>query len=296
MISVRPNCIVRANEVTEIVRPRDLCADGVSWRVRPLGDVTGLTRMGVKIRAIEPGMAGTHLHFHSVEEEWAYVLSGRGKLEIGPVSLPVRAGSFAGFRPGPCPHHFIAEGDEPLVLLEGGERRPDEDCCTYPSLGVRSRSGEDERIDPALLPAFEGSERQLVHVDEVEECARPHPLAPDAIRHQRGIDEAAGMQRQACAQVRISTGVESTTFHTHERTDEWVYLLSGEAEVRLGNEWHEVGAGDFIAHPAKGPAHVMRARSNLTYLMGGEHVSDDVVFYPELGMRLTSAGFEKLPK
>ena len=85
-------------------------------------------------------------------------------------------------------------------------------------------------------------------------------------------------------------------------TDEWVYLLSGEAEVRLqtdsdaqlSSEWHRIGAGDFIGHPANGPAHVMRAISEITYLMGGQCLSEDVVTYPELGMRLSSAGFEKI--
>ena len=75
--------------------------------------------------------------------------------------------------------------------------------------------GEDEDIDRAALPAFEGETSQLVHLDDVEERVRPHPLTPDAIRFQRGIDEAAGLQRQACAWVRLESGVESTTFHTH---------------------------------------------------------------------------------
>ncbi len=288
----RPSCIVTAQSVVALDRPPS--DDGIGWRVRPLSDVAGLTQMGVKTREIQPGLAGTHLHFHDVEEEWAYVLSGQGRVRIGPLTLPVRAGHFAAFPPGPRPHHFIAEGDEPLVLLERGERRRDEDFCTYPELGVRSRNGEDEEIDVAALPEFVGEVGQVVHLDDVEECTMPHPLSPEAIRYQRGIDEVTGLERQACAWVRLEGGVESTTFHTHESTDEWVYLLSGEAEVRLGSEWYGVSAGDFIAHPAKGPAHVMRAVSDLTYLMGGEHIANDVVIYPELGKRLTSAGFEDL--
>ena len=290
----RPSCIVNARELAAVDRPRPSAADGVAWRVRPLSDAAGLTGMGVKIREVEPGMAGTHLHFHDVEEEWTFVLSGQGHVRIGPLTLPVRAGNFVAFPPGPGPHHFLAKGDEALVLLEGGERRRAEDFCTYPDLGIRCRMGEDEEIDPAALPAFEGEARQVVHLDDVEERARPHPLAADAVRHQRGIGEAAGLQRQACAWVRLEDGVESTTFHTHESTDEWVYLLSGEAELRLGSERHRVSAGDFIGHPAQGPAHVMRAVSGVTYLMGGECSSDDVVTYPELGKRLTSAGFEEI--
>jgi uncharacterized cupin superfamily protein len=287
---------VSAREVTATARPSQAVSDGVGWRVRRLSDAAGLTQMGVAIREIQPGLAGTHLHFHDVEEEWSYVLSGHGRVRIGPLTLPVRAGNLVAFPPGPRPHHFLAEGDQPLVLIEGGERRTKADCRTYPELGVRVRNDEEESIDRAALPAFEGEVSQVVHLCDVKEQTRPHPLTPTAIRHQRGIDQAAGLQRQACAWVRLDHGVESTTYHTHERTDEWVFLLAGRAEVRLGEQWYPVAAGDFIAHPAGGPAHVMRAQSDLTYLMGGEHLPDDVVTYPELGMQLTAAGFERIKR
>ncbi len=290
----RPRCIVNARELAPLLRPRSEIVDGVGWRIRKLSDAAGLTRMAVAMREIEPGMAGTHLHYHDVEEEWAYVLSGRGRVRIEPLSLAVRSGDFVAFPEGPRPHHFIAEGDEPLVLLEGGERRPTEDCRTYPELGIRVRNGTDEPLDATTLPAFEGEARQIVHLGRVEERARPHPLSPEAIRHQRSLDEAVGLKRQAFTWVRLEPEIESTTFHHHENTDEWIFLLSGSAEARIGDERHLVTAGDFIAHPAKGLPHVMRALSDVTYLMGGEHIANDVVIYPELEMQLTSAGFEKI--
>ncbi len=290
----RPDCIVNSATASRLERPRERCGDGVDWCLVPLSDVAGLTQMGVKIREVPPGRAGTHFHYHDVEEEWAYVLSGSGRLRIGPLTMPVRAGSFAAFPPGPRPHHFQAEGDAPLVLLEGGERRREQDTCTYPDLGLRFMNGQDEAIASGSLPAFGGDARQLVHRDDLEEVRRPHPLTPAAIRFQRGFDAHGGLQRQAIALVRIEPGVESTTFHTHDRTDEWVYLLAGEAELRLGHDTHVVRVGDFIAHPAAGPAHGMRAVSETTYLMGGESLPSDVVTYPELGMQLTSNGFEKI--
>src|SRR5262249_24775035 len=121
----RPACVVHAWDVEGERRPRYTTWPGVGAVVRRLGDAVGLTHMGVQLRTIDPGMAGTNRHFHVVEEEWVYVLSGCGMVRIGPHRLPVRAGSFVGFPPGPRPHHFLAAGDEPLVLLEGGERRPD---------------------------------------------------------------------------------------------------------------------------------------------------------------------------
>jgi uncharacterized cupin superfamily protein len=47
------------------------------------------------------------------------------------------AGDFAAFPPGPRQHHFLADGDAPLVLLAGGERR---------SHGLRPVHGRFERL------------------------------------------------------------------------------------------------------------------------------------------------------
>ena len=290
----RTPAIVAASDLPALDYRTDEGPLPVACRFRALSDAAGLSQMGVKIREIEPGHAGTHLHYHDTEEEWAYVLSGKGRLVLQPHEVVVRAGHFAAFPPGPAPHHFIAEGDQPLVLIEGGERRRDEDWCVYPALGVRSRNGADDPIDVAELPTASGRLEQVVHLDDLAERSRPHPLAPDAIRHQRPLAEGRGLSRQACAFVRLEAGGESTVYHTHDRTDEWVYVLSGELDARIGGDSHRVRAGDFIGHPAGGPAHVMRAHSEATYLMGGQSLPGDVVTYPERDMILGPNGFEKL--
>jgi uncharacterized cupin superfamily protein len=82
----------------------------------------------------------------------------------------------------------------------------------------------------------------------------------------------------------VAAGDFSTAFHTHDRTDEWVYLLSGKAHVRVGDAHFDAGARDFLAHPAGGPAHSMQATTDLEYLMGGMIDPDDVVLYPDAGV------------
>jgi uncharacterized cupin superfamily protein len=91
--------------------------------------------------------------------------------------------------------------------------------------------------------------------------------------------------RQAVRWTRVAVGDRSTAYHTHDRTDEWVYILEGRAHVRSGEDHFEVSAGNFVGHPAGGPAHVMEPISELTYLMGGQIDPDDVVIYPEAGVQ-----------
>src|SRR5690242_7231153 len=124
----RPSCVVNIWDLPGEKRPRFTSTPGVAAVVRTVSDAVALMLMGASIRVVEPGFAGTNRHFHSFEEEWAYVLAGQGIVRLGPLRIPVRPGHFLGFPPGPSPHHSLA-GRETLVLLEGGDRRPDEDKC-----------------------------------------------------------------------------------------------------------------------------------------------------------------------
>ena len=282
--AARPSCVVDIDGLPGESRPRFTKTPGVAATVRQPSAATGLTAMGVHVRSVEPGLAGTNRHFHTVEEEWSYVLAGRGVLRIGPLRIAVRPGCFAGFPPGPRPHHFIAEGDEPLVFLEGGERRPDEDGCWYPDVRLCSRGRKP--VEPYEEPPPEqGDESQVLHVDDLAIQAFQHDVDSRARRDMRVLHRPTGLERQAVYWARVASGMRSTAFHTHERTDEWVYVLAGRAVVRVGNERFEVGPRDFIGHPAGSAPHVMEAIEELTYLMGGQIDRDDIVIYPDAGLR-----------
>ena len=280
---IRPSCVVDIRELPEERRPRYSTTRGVAALVRQPSAATGLTQMGVHVRAIEPGFAGTNRHFHSVEEEWAYVLRGYGSVRIGPLSVPVRPGHFVGFPNGPRPHHFIAEGDEPLVLLEGGERRPAEDACWYPDARVMSRGRV--AVEPyEEPPPEEGDARQVLHVEDAPSIVRQHDVDARARREIRFLDVPTGLRRQAVQWARVDPGRLSTAFHTHDRTDEWIFVLSGRGIAHVGRDRFEIGPNDFLGHPAGSAPHLLEAVDELTYLVGGQVDEDDVVRYPNAGL------------
>ncbi len=289
----RPHCVVHVWSLPAEKRPRWTHGEGVGAMVRTVGAPTGLTRMGVNLREIQPGFFGTNRHWHVVEEEWVYVLSGRGEVRIGPVHAPVRAGSFVGLPAGPRPHHFLAQGDAPLVILEGGERRP-EDYGFYPD--ARRRFGGGKIVDwPEPLPPEEGDARQVVHTGDIEPHDFRHEVDPLAARVMRRLDRGMGLSRQTVVWTRVESGARSTAFHTHDRTDEWVFILEGGAHVRVGDSRFDVGPGDFVGHPAGGPAHAMEPFEPLVYLMGGQVDADDVVIYPDAGQRRVRGRLEPIP-
>jgi uncharacterized cupin superfamily protein len=288
-MSNRPPCVVNVWDLCGEKRPRYTSTPGVAALVRALGDATGLTQMGVAVRTVEPGFAGTNRHFHTVEEEWVYILAGRATLRLGPLRIRVRPGHFAGFPPGPRPHHLLAEGAESLVVLEGGERRPAEDGCWYPDarLMSRGRAPVEPYEEP---PPEEGDESQVLHVDDAPVRDLQHDVDPGASRRSRALHRAAGLERQAVHWARVAAGRRSTAFHTHDRTDEWVLILAGQGVARVGNERFEIGPNDFLGHPVGGDPHVMEAVDDLTYLVGGRIDATDVVRYPEAGLRRERGG------
>lgn len=86
----------------------------------------------------------------------------------------------------------------------------------------------------------------------------------------------------------VAPGDETTEAHVHEFVDEFVYILAGNASVFLDDVEHAVGAGDFIAFPARGPAHWMKntGSTDLVYLVGGDRGDHDVCDYPRLDKRV----------
>jgi uncharacterized cupin superfamily protein len=115
---------------------------------RSLGDATGLTSLGVHLVRLAPRTASTVYHFHHHDEEWVYVLSGRGVADIGDEKFEVGPGDFMGFVAGSLPHLLTNPHGEDLVYLVGGNRLP-YDVCDYPRIRKRRYrvNGQNEYVD-----------------------------------------------------------------------------------------------------------------------------------------------------
>jgi uncharacterized cupin superfamily protein len=100
-----------------------------------LGTPTGMVRTGVNLMRIAPGKESFIYHRHTYEEEWIYILSGRGIAEIDGEEHEVGPGDFMGFGTSPpVAHHLRNPFPEDLVYLSGGERRQSE-IAEFPQLG-----------------------------------------------------------------------------------------------------------------------------------------------------------------
>jgi uncharacterized cupin superfamily protein len=78
-------------------------------------------------------------HVHLRDEEWLYVLSGRGVVEIGDEAHEVGPGDFVGFPAGGPAHTTRALPGEDLACLMGGDAwsRATLDVVDFPRHGLR---------------------------------------------------------------------------------------------------------------------------------------------------------------
>lgn len=101
-----------------------------------LTDDLGFTDMGVHLVSVEPGDDSSEHHSHEEDEEFLYVLAGKGVAFIGDEQFDVEAGDFMAFPKHSPPHHMHNASGEDLVYLVGGTRAPI-DIVNYPRLGRR---------------------------------------------------------------------------------------------------------------------------------------------------------------
>lgn len=128
--------------------------------LRFLGRTVGLKRIGVTIARVPLGKESFVYHAHQNEEEWIYILSGRGMAEIGDRECKVEPGDFMGFGLPQQPHLLRNPFHEDLVYLMGGEAGR-LDVAVFPRLGKRVITDSESAyaVDESALQLFWSSKQ-----------------------------------------------------------------------------------------------------------------------------------------
>jgi len=113
-----------------------------NWR--RLGNVFGLTQFGINLETYQPGAQSGLRHWHTLEDEFVYVLEGELVLRTDVGETLMRPGMCAGFKAGARnAHHLVNHSDKPARLMVIGTRVPGDDCF-YPDddlMWVETESG-----------------------------------------------------------------------------------------------------------------------------------------------------------
>lgn len=110
---------------------------------RRLGEALGLTRFGVNLVELAPGGQSALRHWHTLEDEFVWVLEGEVVLVTNAGEQVLGPGSCAGYPAGKRDaHHFINRGARAARYLEIGSRI-DGDNAFYPDDDLMICEGED---------------------------------------------------------------------------------------------------------------------------------------------------------
>jgi len=92
---------------------------------RALGDPLGLTRIGINETVLLPGKESSMRHWHTLEDEFVYVLEGEVVLRTDAGEQTLTAGMCAGFPAGRRDgHQLLNRSDRPARYLEVSNRDP----------------------------------------------------------------------------------------------------------------------------------------------------------------------------
>jgi len=103
-------------------------------RMHRLGDRVGMQRAHLSLARVPPGRESFLPHAHGNQEEFVFILEGRGLAQLGDAEIEVGPGDYMGFPTDGTVHHLRNVGETDLVYLMGGERTEVE-VSRFPSIG-----------------------------------------------------------------------------------------------------------------------------------------------------------------
>ena len=90
----------------------------------PLSRMAGMQRCQTNLGRIPPGKESFTPHAHAVQEEFIFILEGRGALILGDEQVEVGPGDYVAFPCDGTPHNLRNTGTDDLIYLMAGETTP----------------------------------------------------------------------------------------------------------------------------------------------------------------------------
>jgi quercetin 2,3-dioxygenase len=155
-----PRVLVRAGERGPSREFRHPEGPDSEVHLTALSRPAGLGRIAVVHTRVPAGRASFVHHVHRHDEEWVYVLSGRGVAELGEREEEIGPGDFLGYPANDEPHNLRASPVEDLVYLQGGDAwsRTTIEIVDMPRLGLRRTFVGTREV--ATFPLDAARERQ----------------------------------------------------------------------------------------------------------------------------------------
>jgi len=275
-----------------------------------LSEAGGLTQFGASVEEMPPGSHTSERHWHEEEDEFLLVLSGEvtvvdndGTHVLGPGDATCWPADVANA------HHVWNRSARQSRHLIVGTRLAEE-VVHYPDLGrfQTDRDGRWQVTGPggAALRQGELPDLQRARPDDLAWHRSQRSGKPGLILRKGAAEIDRGTPEQTAAMgafegellshgsgitqfgafiETLFPGTRSSDRHWHEREDEFLLMLEGEATLVDNDGPHLLVAGDAACWPfgvANGHHLINRSQSPCRYLIVGWRTPDDVVHYSDI--------------
>jgi uncharacterized cupin superfamily protein len=268
-------------------------------------------RVGVAIEELAPGKQSSPAHYHVLEEEHVFVLEGALTVRIGSSSHEIGAGSYVCFPAGQkAGHCLINNSGASCRYVIVGERNPNEVVVYTDSSKVLVRAlgqraifdleatrgywdGEVTGLPESEAPLHDGAriapETPLNPKPPISSQDVPwdeRRLGPGFVDRNKHLTYAAAGENYRVG-ILIEgppPGMRGAPRHYHMLEEEHALILEGTVTLLLGDERHEMRAGDYVCFPAGrkvGHSFMNSGAGPCSYLMIGERDPNDVCVYPD---------------
>lgn len=288
-------------------------------RTLHLSDSGGLTHFGVHDQTLFPGATTGPRHWHSAEDEFAYVLEGTVTLHDDAGSQDLGPGDALAWPHGrPNAHRLLNRSDAPCRYLIVGSRARG-DICTYPDDGRRQVNADTTwqivaddgtvlrrgDLPPELLDLrapwgrpWDGTPRPtVIRAGSVpgEYFPSSAPAPYDALGEYRAhpLSDVGGLTQFGAFIETLMPGARSSHRHWHSDEDEFLYTLAGTVTLHEDGDHIDLPPGSCVCWPAGLPvAHCLQNRSPepVTYFVTGSRLPEDTVTYPDIDLHYARRG------
>ena len=217
-------------------------------------------QMRADLYRFRPG-ARMEYHDHGWQEELYYVVTGEATLVADGERRALKAGDLVRLAPQPR-RQIVNESAEDCVWFAVGAPPVDDDWHEYP---------EGSPSDPA---APEGS-WAVASASSLDEKTRDRYLIT-------WLTEPLGLQQLRANLFRFRRG-DSMYLHAHKSQEELFLVVSGEAELVVGDERRRVGPLDVVRVDPAPPRQLIQAGDEETVwlALGAPPVGDDTIWTEE---------------
>lgn len=275
-----------------------------------LSDAGGLRQFGCYLETLPPGGTSSDRHWHSNEDEFLFLLSGRLTVIDNFGAHDLAPGDAVAWPHGEANAHRLENhSDQPCRYVILGAR-VESDICHYPDLGRRLINtpttwaviaDDGTRLRGGDLPAHllnlaplwgtppDGPPRTRIlraaGREWVTEDAYAHPILGGGLGPYRHsvLGDAGGLSQFGVHLEELPPGSRSSFRHWHETEDEMILMLSGEV-ILCEDDEAPLRAGEAACWPAgRATGHQLHNRSAAPaiYLTIGTRHMADVIHYPD---------------